>query len=87
MNFHTLIHCLFQVFFDVMLHFGRRGRENLATLTRTDFAVTRDDEGSLYVYETRDEQRKNHQDDSQKSSDGRLYEKKGKYSFLNSFYK
>ena len=86
MNFHTLIHCLFQVFFDVMLHFGRRGRENLSTLTRTDFAVTRDDEGSLYVDETRHEQTKNHQDDSQKSSDGRMYERKGKYSFLNSFY-
>ena len=71
-----------------MLHFGRRGRENLANLTRTDFAVTRDDEGSMYVYKTRDESTKNHQDDSEKSSDGRMYEVKGIYHFhiLNVFF-
>lgn len=67
-----------QVFIDLMLHFGRRGRENLANLTRSDFAVRRDDEGCLYVYQTKDEQTKNHQEDSEKSSDGRMYEKKGK---------
>ncbi|XP_033759203.1 uncharacterized protein LOC117341461 [Pecten maximus] len=66
----------YKVFIDLMLHFGRRGRENLATLTRQDFAVGRDDEGALYVYKTTDELTKNHQDDSQKSSDGRMYEVK-----------
>lgn len=69
-----------------MLHFGRRGRENLATLTRQDFAVSRDDEGLMYVYKTTDEQTKNHQDDSQKSSDGRMYEVKGKQIYNNKKY-
>lgn len=60
-----------------MIHFGRRGRENLASLTRKDFAVTKDAEGTLYVYKCTDEATKNHQMDDQKSSDGRMYEIKG----------
>ncbi|CAC5420823.1 unnamed protein product [Mytilus coruscus] len=36
----------YKVFVDIMIHFGRRGRENLATLTRQDFAVQPDPEGS-----------------------------------------
>ena len=61
-----------------MLHFGRRGRENLANLTRKHFAVQRDGEGKMYVYKVLDEQTKNHQCDSELSSDGRMYEIKGK---------
>ncbi|XP_052098825.1 uncharacterized protein LOC127733511 [Mytilus californianus] len=64
----------YKVFVDIMIHFGRRGRENLATLTRQDFAVQPDPEGTLYVYKTHDELTKNHQTDSEKSSDGRMYE-------------
>jgi hypothetical protein len=60
-----------------MLHFGRRGRENLATVTGQDFAVTRGEGNLLYVYKTKDEKTKNHQDDYEKSSDGRMYEIKG----------
>lgn len=56
-----------------MLHFGRRGRENLRQLQRSDFAVQRDGEGSLYVYKTRDEQTKNHQSDDNRA-EGRMYE-------------
>ncbi|CAG2243519.1 unnamed protein product [Mytilus edulis] len=66
-----------KVFVDIMIHFGRRGRENLATLTRQDFAVQPDPEGTLYIYKTHDELTKNHQTDSEKSSDGRMYEIKG----------
>lgn len=62
------------VFLDIMLLFGRRGRENLATLTRDDFAVTKNGNGTLYVYKATDEKTKNHQDDNQKASDGRMYE-------------
>ena len=65
-----------------MLHFGRRGRENLAELTRNHFAVTRDDKGSLYIYMTLDEQTKNHQNDSKKSSDGAMYEIRGNVYFM-----
>jgi hypothetical protein len=60
------------------VHFGRRGRENLASLTRKDFAVKQDSRGALYVYKTTDEQTKNHQMENQTSSDGRMYEIKGK---------
>ncbi|XP_063442973.1 uncharacterized protein LOC134723282 [Mytilus trossulus] len=67
----------YKVFVDIMIHFGRRGRENLTTLTRQDFAVQPDPEGTLYVYKTHDELTKNHQTDSEKSSDGRMYEIKG----------
>ena len=61
-----------------MLHFGRRGRGNLATLTRLDFAVQQNEEGILFVYKTKDEKTKNHQNDNGKSSDGRMYQMKGK---------
>jgi hypothetical protein len=44
-----------------MIHFGHRGRENLASLTRKDFAVKQDSDGALYVDKTTDEQTKNHQ--------------------------
>ena len=60
-----------------MLQLGRRGRENLANLTRKHFAVQKDSEGKLYVYKALDEQTKNHQSDSELSSDGRMYEIKG----------
>jgi hypothetical protein len=42
-----------------MIHFGHRWRENLASLTRKDFAVKQDSDGALYVYKTTDEQTKN----------------------------
>ncbi|XP_063436822.1 uncharacterized protein LOC134718258 [Mytilus trossulus] len=64
----------YKVFVDIMIHFGRRGKENLVTLTRQDFAVQPDTEGTLYVYKTHDELTKNHQTDSEKSSDGKMYE-------------
>jgi hypothetical protein len=38
-----------------LIHFGRRGRENLASLTRKDFAVKQDSDCALYVYKTTDE--------------------------------
>ncbi|CAG2217214.1 unnamed protein product [Mytilus edulis] len=57
-----------------MLHFGRRGRENLSSLTRKHFAVKRGADDKLYVYKVIDEQTKNHQSDSELSSDGRMYE-------------
>jgi hypothetical protein len=61
-----------------MIHFGHRGRENLASLTRKDFAVKQDSDGALYDNQTTDKQSKNHQMDHQKSSDGHKYEIKGK---------
>lgn len=66
----------FQVFVDVMIHFGRRGRENIRNLERDDFAVTRDGEGSMYFYKVKDELTKNHQTDDART-EGRMYEMKG----------
>jgi hypothetical protein len=66
-----------------MLHFGRRGRENLASLTRKDFAVQQNSDGVLFVYKTTDEENKNHQMDGEKSSDRRIYEVKGN-SYISS---
>lgn len=63
-----------------MVHFGRRGRENLRQLKRSDFAISTDATGDRYVYLT-DERTKNHQDDDG-GAEGRMYEVKGKIFFL-----
>lgn len=67
-----------KVFVDLMLYFGRRGRENIHELKIDDFAVTSDGDGRLYIYKVRDEVTKNHQDDPN-SADGRMYAKPGKF--------
>lgn len=66
-----------QVFVNVMVHFARRGRENLLALKISDFAITSDSTGTLFVYETCDELTKNHQDDDD-YKDARMYQVKGK---------
>ena len=62
-----------KVFVDIMLYFGRRGRENLRELKKSDFeiskSVTRQGGGDKevehrYVRIKRDELTKNHKDDS-----------------------
>lgn len=54
----------------------QEGRENSRHLQRANFAVQRDGEGALFVYKTRDEQTKNHQNDDD-GTDGRMYEISG----------
>ena len=71
-----------QVFVNIIIYFGRRGRENLRQLKVSDFTVTSDSSGRLYLYQVTDELTKNHQDDSDKK-DARMYQKKGN-SDLNS---
>ena len=65
-----------KVFVDVMLYFGRRGRENIHDLKICDFAATTDSDGQVYIYLTKVEQTKNHQDDPN-SAQGRMYKRKG----------
>ena len=48
-DFHNVL----QVFVDVMIHFWRRGRENLKDLKRADFAAAVDGSGSRYVWPTK----------------------------------
>ena len=55
-----------QVFVNLMVHFGRRGRENLRSLKISDFAVTSDSDLKLYVYQLTDKRTKNHQDDDER---------------------
>jgi len=50
-----------KVFVDLMVYFGRRGRENMRDLKVDDFAASRDGEGSLFIYMVKDEVTKNHQ--------------------------
>lgn len=60
-----------------MNYFRRRGKDNLATLTRQDFSVQPYPEGILYDFNSHDELIQNHQTDREKSSDGSMYEIKG----------
>ena len=53
----------------------------LISSRQTDFAVTTDSNGELFVYNTRDEQTKNHQSDSHKN-EGRMWEVKGLYDCI-----
>ena len=39
-----------KVFVDLMLYFGRRGRENMHDLKISDFAATSDYKGQIYIY-------------------------------------
>ena len=61
-------HLQWKVFCDIMLYFGRRGRENLWEMKRSDFACTTDSDGLHYIYICKDELRKNHQDDPNTAS-------------------
>lgn len=66
-----------KVFVDILLYFGRRGRENLSELRINDFAATTDADGNVFLYLTKDEQTKNHQLDPN-SAQGRMYAKSGR---------
>lgn len=68
-----------KVFVDIMLYFGRRGRENLRDLKIVDFWLTTDSEGVRYIYIKRDEKTKNHQNDTNTAM-GEMYELKGMVS-------
>ena len=66
------------VFVDIMLYFGRQGREKIHELKVTDFPATTDSEGKVYLYLRKDEQTKIHQDDPN-SAKGRMYVRTGKF--------
>ena len=65
-----------KVFVDLMLYFGRRGRENIHELKLSDFAATSDSNCKMYVYMTTDELTKNHRDD-ENSVSARMYARDG----------
>lgn len=61
-----------KVFVDVLLYFGRRGREILHELKTTHFSATTDAEELVYVYVKNDELTKKHREDTN-TADGRMY--------------
>ncbi|XP_062599882.1 uncharacterized protein LOC134261458 [Saccostrea cucullata] len=61
-----------KVFVDIVLYFGRRGRENLHQLKISDFSARHDAEGHLYIYLDKDELTKNHQENAN-TAEGRMY--------------
>ena len=57
-----------KVFVELMLQFGRRGREGLRTMRKDTFAVKRDGSGRRYITVVFNELTKNHQNDSKHDS-------------------
>jgi hypothetical protein len=50
-----------KIFFELSLHFARRGREGLRSLTKTSFTIQTDASGKRFVCQTFNEKEKNHQ--------------------------
>ncbi len=67
------------VWFNIMLFFIRRGRENLRDMTKLTFSVKKDGDGLDYVSQDIDELDKNHRGDNTDISHGRMYAIPGKY--------
>ena len=80
----TPLGLLHKVFFDIMLHLCRRGRENLQDLKICDYKVNMDSSGTRYVEQVVDELTKNHRgsEEDDAAYGGRLYEIPGDFNFL-----
>ena len=66
------------VWFNIMFHLIRRGRENLRLFTKESFAVQVDAAGKRFVYQVVDELDKNHRANDQPDDspeEGRMYER------------
>ena len=74
-----------KVFFEVMLYFCRRGRQNLRQLKKTDFLFNTDGTGARYVCKTTDELTKNRREDDEGFDRGVVYEKPGPNCPMASF--
>ncbi|XP_033125588.1 uncharacterized protein LOC117123684 [Anneissia japonica] len=59
-----------KVFFDLIFHLCKKGREDLHVMKRSDFQVSIDNNGSRFVHQTASYLRRNHLDDR----DARMYE-------------
>ena len=59
-----------KVFFELMLHFCRRGMENLRELTVHDFELRTLNDGTEILVKTSDELTKNHRENSENQDDG-----------------
>ena len=64
-----------KVFFEIMLYFCHRGRQNLRELKIKDFSFTKDDKGARYVTKSDDELTKNRREDDKGFEGGMLFKK------------
>lgn len=76
-----------KVFFEVVLCFCRRGRQNMRQLKKSDFAVKTNDKGVKYVTKISDELTKNHREDNEPEEGGSMYETGGPFCPVASFEK
>ena len=66
-----------KVFFEVMLYFCRRGRQNLRQLKKTNFSFNTDSTGARYVCKATNELTKKGREDGEGFDGGFMYEKPG----------
>ena len=59
-----------KVFFEIMLFFCRRGRQNLRQLKKTDFEIKVNSQGKRCVVKTNDELKKNHREHDVQAEEG-----------------
>ena len=76
-----------KVFFEIMLCFCRRGRQNLRQLKKSHFRVFKDASGKKYVAKVVDELTKNHRENDKEEEGGMMYETEGPFCPVASFEK
>ena len=64
-----------KVFFDIMLYFYRRGRQNLRELKIKDLSFTKGDKGARYVTNSSDILTKNRREDDEGFEGGMIFKK------------
>lgn len=76
------------VLFNIIYYMGRRGRENLRSMTKNTFKIATDEEGQRYIFQAVDEADKNHNEvDNEASNQARIYEVQGEKNALFKPYK
>ena len=76
-----------KVFFEIMLCFCRRGRQNLRQLKKAAFEVHTDATGAKFVSKVRDELTKTHREDDEAEEGGVMYATEGVWCPVASFEK
>ena len=74
-----------KAFVDIMMYFGRRGRDNLHLLKISDFAATTDSTGHLLIFMPHDELTKNHKDNPN-TAEGRMFSRKCEFLYCKGCY-
>jgi hypothetical protein len=76
-----------KVFFEIILCFCHRGRQNLRQLKKNDFLVHTDSAGTKYVLKIIDEMTKNHRENDEAEEGGVIYETGSPFCPVASFEK